>query len=760
MAYRQRVMRSGLVVLWLVLNGAWAQATEPIPPETRLDTMIESFHGTIVEDPYRWLEDASTPDTTAWFEAQDSYTRRILDALPARPALRQRLAELNGTDTRVHDLQWAGDRIFYLKRAPGEQTYKLYVRDDLAALERMLVDPDAFKEGEQPAAIDYYRASPNGKRIAYGISQGGSENAALRVVEVATGQPLGATIPRARWAAPAWRFDSNALFYTQQRVPVPGALPADLLRRSRTHMRTFAADGAVHESVLFGANLNAAVAIGEDDIPAVETSPVSPFVLGIVQHGVQREVSIYVARLNELRGPATPWRRLAGPERGIVGFDLRGEWIYLVTNEHAPRYQVVRWSLNDKRPYALADAEVLVPESTRVVRGISVAKDALYVQQLDAGYSRLLRLEFNVRLRQMARASSRRASRGATAALPKQAGVARGSEVNLPFPGAIQERITDPLHIGALIRFSGWTESPGYFAVDGKSGAIVRTALLPPSSANFSDVTSTQVRVPGHDGVEVPVSIVHARNHSRDGSARVLLDAYGAYGISQEPFFFPSLLAWIEHGGVFAVAHVRGGGELGKQWHLGGFKATKANSWRDAIAAAQWLVREGWTTPARLAITGGSAGGIVAGNAIIDRPDLFAAMVSQAGFHDTLRGETGMVGPANVPEFGTVASEDGFRDLLAMSSYARLQPGVAYPAALLTTGFNDPRVDPWDPGKMAARLQAINAGPGGSDKAVLLRVDFASGHGAGTTSQLVDEYADIFGFLLWQTQAPGFAPVP
>ena len=237
-----------------------------------------------------------------------------------------------------------------------------------------------------------------------------------------------------------------------------------------------------------------------------------------------------------------------------------------------------------------------------------------------------------------------------------------------------------------------------------------------------------------HDGVEVPVSLVHAKKLARDGSARVLLDAYGAYGISQEPYFFPSLLAWLERGGVFAVAHVRGGGELGKQWHLGGFKATKANSWRDAIAAAEWLVREEWTTPARLAITGGSAGGIVAGNAIIDRPDLFAAMVSQVGFHDTLRGETGMVGPANVPEFGTVTTEDGFRDLLAMSSYARLQPGVAYPAALLTTGFNDPRVDSWDPGKMAARLQAINAGPGGSGKPVLLRVDFASGHGAGTTT--------------------------
>lgn len=730
------------------------------PPETRVEPVIESFHGVVVDDPYRWMEDASAPDTLAWFEAQSAHTRRILDALPGRAALRDRLDELNGADVRVRELQSAGERLFYLKRAPGAQTYKLYVRDGLLAAERLLIDPDQFKQGDQPAAIDYFRASPNGKRVAFGISLGGSENASLHVLDVASGQPVGTAIPRARWASPAWRFDSDALFYTQQKVPAPGAPPADLLRGSRAHVRTFAADHAVRDTALFGADLTPTVTIGEDDTPVIEASPVSPFVVGIVQHGVQREVSLYVARLTELRGAATPWRKLAGPERGIVGFDLRGEWVYLVTNEGAPRYQVVRWSLNDRRPYALADAEVLVPESARVVRGASVAKDALYVQQMDAGYSTLLRLEFNVRMRQLNRASTRRATREAAAALPKQAGIARGSEVKLPFPGAIQERVTDPLHAGALLRVSGWTESPGYFAVDGKSGAVARTALLPPSKADFSAITSTQVRVRSHDGAEIPVSIVHAKKIARDGTARALLDAYGAYGISQEPYFFPSLLAWLERGGVFAVAHVRGGGELGKQWHEGGFKSTKANSWRDAIAAAQWLVREGWTTPTRLAITGGSAGGVVAGNAIIDRPDLFAAMVSQVGFHDTLRGETGMVGPANVPEFGTVATEDGFRDLLAMSSYARLQPGVAYPAALLTTGFNDPRVDSWDPGKMAARMQAINAGPGGSGRPVLLRVDFASGHGAGTTSQLVGEYADIFSFLLWQTQAPGFALPP
>lgn len=753
-------MRRARGALALFLMAAAAQAADLTPPETRVEPTIDSFHGSFVDDPYRWLEDAAAPETMAWFEAQHAFTRRLLDALPGRAALRDRLLALNSADVRIRDLQWGGDRLFYLKRAPGEQSYKLHVRDGLLGAERLLVDPDALKEGDQPASIDYFRASPNGKRLAVGISLGGSENASLRVLDVATGQAVGPLIPRARWAAPAWRFDSGALFYTQQKMPTPDAPPADLLRGSRTHMRTFPAEGAPRDSVLFGADLNPAVTIDPDDTPAVEVSPVSPFAIGVVQHGVQREISLYVVRLTELRGAATPWRKFAGPERGIVGFDLRGEWIYLVTNEGAPRYQVVRWSLNDKRPYALADAEVLVPESTRVVRNVSVAKDALYVQQMDAGYSTLLRLEFNVRLRQMGRTSTRRATRHGPAALPKQAGIARARDVALPFPGAIQERVTDPLHAGALLRLSGWTEAPGYFAVDGKTGAIERTALLPPATADFSAITATQVRVRSHDGVEVPVSIVHAKEMRRDGTARVLLDAYGAYGISQEPFFFPSLLAWLERGGVFVVAHVRGGGELGKQWHAGGFKATKANTWRDAIAAAEWLVRERWTTPVGLAIAGGSAGGIAAGNAIIDRPDLFAAMVSQVGFHDTLRGETGMVGPANVPEFGTVATEDGFRDLLAMSSYARLEPGAAYPAALLTTGFNDPRVDSWDPGKMAARLQAINAGPGGSGKPVLLRVDFASGHGATTTTQLVDEFTDVFAFLLWQTQAPDFALPP
>jgi prolyl oligopeptidase len=273
---------------------------------------------------------------------------------------------------------------------------------------------------------------------------------------------------------------------------------------------------------------------------------------------------------------------------------------------------------------------------------------------------------------------------------------------------------------------------------------------------DWSAFAANDVTVKSHDGVDVPLTIIGPKNVARDGSAPLLLEAYGAYGVSQAPQFWPALAVWLERGGVYAIAHVRGGGELGDAWHRGGYRSTKSNSWHDVIAAAQWLIGQHWTAPTRLALIGSSAGGLTVSNAMIERPDLFAAMVSQSGFHDTLRSETGAAGPANVPEFGTVATESGLADLLAMSSYARAADGIAYPAALLTIGFRDARVDPWDPGKMAARLQAISASLGDQGKPVLLRVDFDGGHGT-SSAHTSDETTDLFAFLLWRTGAPDFA---
>ena len=750
------------ISIGIAIGSPVATAVDLTPPETPIDATVETLFGRTIYDPYRWLEGTTSPDVVAWFHAQNDYTRRVLDALPGRAALRARLLELNGADPQVQDVQPAGDALVYLKRAPDEVNFKIYHRDGVNGVERLLLDPARYSQQGQEASIEYFSVAPNGKRLAVGVALGGNEDATLHVIDVATGTQVGAPIPRARGANPAWRYDGEILFYTQQRERAAEEPASGQFRDGRTYMRTIATAGDGGDVAIFGRGLNPAVAIDVEDTPTVHVSPVSPFAIGVVSHGVQDEVSLYVAPLTQLRGAATPWRKLATFNQGIIDFDLRGEWIYLLTHEDAPRYQIVRWSLRDPRPYSLAEAEVVVPASERVLRSVSVAKDALYVHETDAGHGALRRLEYNVKLKRVTatvakgKGKARAKAPSAPAALPKTAGIARGTELKLPYRGAIEELVIDPLRAGALVRLAGWTEAPSYYSVDGKTGVLLPTLLLPRASGYGAGIVATEVTVKSHDGVDVPLTIIGPNNIARDGTAPLLLEAYGAYGISQAPVFWPSLAVWLERGGIYAVAHVRGGGELGDDWHRGGYHATKPNSWRDVIAAAQWLIAERWTAPARLALIGSSAGGLTVSNAMVERPDLFAAMVSQSGFHDTLRGETGSSGPANVPEFGTVATEGGFADLLAMSSYARVADGVAYPAALLTIGYRDARVDAWDPGKMAARLQAVSASLGEAGKPALLRVDFDGGHGT-NSARMADETTDLFAFLLWRTGAPDFA---
>ena len=260
-----------------------------------------------------------------------------------------------------------------------------------------------------------------------------------------------------------------------------------------------------------------------------------------------------------------------------------------------------------------------------------------------------------------------------------------------------------------------------------------------------------------HDGVEVPVSIIHARDAKLDGSHPLMLYGYGAYGVVEEPGLSPRLLAWIERGGVFAIAHVRGGGVFGDAWRRAGWKATKPNTWKDGIAVAEWLVAHGYTSRERIAVYGGSAGGIFVGRAITERPDLFKAAVIAVGNVDSIRSETRANGAANIPEYGTVTREDEFRALLAMSPYANVKPETAYPAVLFEHGVNDSRVDVWMASKLASRLAASTT----SDAPILMRLDYEGGHGVGSTrDQAQLRVADRWSFLLWQAGVEGFQPTP
>jgi prolyl oligopeptidase len=720
-----RTYRSAIVLLLAVLPRALA-AQAGAPPPAPIRVVTDTLFDTTITDPYRWLENLADTAVAQWLHAQHEYTRHLLDALPGRAALATRIHELSNTEAVVYGVQFGGTRVFYFKRLPGEEVPKLYVRDSIGAPEQLLVDPGQLRQPGGPHwSLNYYTPSWDGRYVAYGASPGGSEDAILRVLEVSPRRLLPDSIDRAQFGSVAWRADGRSFFYVRLQKLAPGAPATDKYRRSRTNLHVLRRPDASDVAIL-GLGVSPGVTMTEDDFPLVVTLPGSGWAFAIIAHGVRNEVTAYVAPLAQVRGGGTRWRPLVDVQDGVTSFDVHGDDVYLLTHNGAPRFKVIRTSL--RRP-DLAHATVVVPETEAVVRGIGAARDALYVQSLDGGLGRLSRLVYGARWL---------------------------SPVTLPFDGSIGGMVTTPRRAGAVVALHSWTHSALWYRLDPVTRRLTDTRLKDASTADFSGIASEEVRVPSHDGTMVPLSIVHRRYLARDGTNPTLLDGYGAYGISIDPYFDPTLLAWLERGGIFATCHVRGGGEFGEAWHQAGRGPTKMNTWRDFIACAEYLERERWTSPSRLAGTGTSAGGITIGMAVIERPDLFRVAVPRVGVTDPLRDMlVGVSGPANRPEFGDPTTREGFRDLMAMDAYHHVRPRTPFPSMLLTAGMNDPRVDTWIPAKTAARLQAATS----SGRPVLLRVEFEGGHGLGSTfNQMEEEQADIYAFLLWQFGVAGFQP--
>jgi prolyl oligopeptidase len=690
--------------------------------------VTDTFFGTPVTDPYRWLEDLSDSSVVQWLRAQGDYTRGVLDAIPGRSRLAGRIHQLSNAGPSVYGVQFGGTRVFYLKRLPGQDVPRLYQRESISARERLLIDPESFRQPDGPHwSLDYFTPSWDGRYVAYGASPGGSENAILRVLDVTTGRTLPDSIDRAQFGAVAWRPDGRSFFYNRLQELAPGAPTSDKYLRSRANLHLLGQPASKDAAVL-GVGVSPQVQLADADFPFIITVPGSNWAFAAVAHGVRNEITAYVAPLSQARPNGAAWRPLIDLPDSVTQFDVHGDDVYLLTHRSAPRYEVIRTSL---RAPDLAHAKVVVPSTEAVVRAIGAAKDGLYIQLLDGGLARLGRLAY-----------------GSAAPPP--------APVPLPFDGSIGGLVTLQTRPGVVLSLASWTHSSLWYQFDPATGRLSDTRLKELSSADFSTITSEEVRVPSHDGVLVPLSIVYRRGLARDGANPTLLDGYGAYGFSYDPYFDPTRLAWLEQGGVFAVCHVRGGGEFGEEWHGAGRGPTKSNTWRDFIACGEYLVSQHWTSPDRLAGTGTSAGGIEIGMALTERPDLFRVAVPRVGATDAIREmQVGEGGPANRPEFGDPATPDGFRDLLAMDAYQHVAAGTAYPAVLLTDGMNDPRVDTWIPAKMAARLQAATS----SGRPVLLRVELEGGHGIGSTySQEEAEETDLYSFLLWQFGAPGFQP--
>ena len=693
------------------------------PPKARVEVVRDTYFGTVIEDPYRWMEDYKSDEAQSWLRQQAEYAAHVLDSLPERDALLARITTLSEAGPRMRHLSMAGGRVFALRQNPGENLPRLVMYRSADAPETTLIDPNAI-HGDVHTAIDWYAPSLDGRLVAYGISQGGSEDSTLYVLDVEQGKTLALAIPHTVFGGVCWLEDHASFLYNRLPDRTPETPTGDYFLDSRIYLHRLGTDAASDPAVL-GRGAHASLDFARIDIPFVSVQRDSPWMVGLVLHGDLKEHLVYIAPKSALTDPASiPWRQVASVDDAITGFAFTGDTLYLLTHRNAPRYQVVAVPLDAPD---IARATVVVPQSDVVLQDVRVAGDYLLVREMHGGISGLMRV-------------------------PRAGGVPE--PVSLPETGAILDWAGEPDSPIVYLLTSAWTVSPRVLRYDVASNAVSDTGWLPPSTVDFNEIESHEVEVPAPDGERIPLSIIHRKGLVLDGSHPTLLTGYGSYGISFPPFFMPQMLAWYERGGVMAFAHIRGGGEKGDAWHQAGRLLNKENTIQDFITCAEYLVNAGYTRPERLAGEGGSAGGIPSGGALVRRPDLFAAMVMRVAVTNALRFELTENGPPNVVEMGSATTEDGFKALLIADSYLRVRDDTPYPAVLLTSGANDPRVVVWMAMKMAARLQAATS----SGKPVLLRLEEQAGHGMGSTRAQEDaELADRLAFLLWQFGLTGGA---
>jgi prolyl oligopeptidase len=705
-----------------VSAAAAVPAPEPHP-------VTDEYFGTRVVDPYRWLEDVGSPATKDYLEAQDGITRAVLQQLAVpRDELLTRLQQLDHGVDRVpipasyeaRTVMPAGGSVFYKKLRAGAAVAGLYVRGYHGQDERELVDPSRFASRGKTASIAYFSPSPDGRYVAFGISEG-DERIWIHVIHTDDGALLPEKIPDTTAANLDWA-DATHLLYVR---------PADTGGQVAAYERASAylhklGDDYTHDRRLFGYGYSAAIPFSAHDFAYLVHPAGSGYLVAVMTYGDQYDHKVlYAAPLGDvLRRRAPVWRRMTDPGDAVDDFEVHGMTAFVLTHKHSSNREIRAFSLVDG---GFGNSIQRVPASGRVISALAAAGDALYVTDLDGGTNRLRRHGYG-----------------------PGAGTA---EVPLPYAGAVTVT-TRPDEPGALVSETSWIHSGAWFSLTA-DGRFADTGLQPPDPADFSQVIAEEVTVPSTGGVRVPLSIVHLRGIHLDGSHPLWLEGYGAYGGALQPSFDAGLLAWLERGGVYAVAHVRGGGEYGERWHLDGMLERKQHGVDDFLACADWLVRTGYSSPSHMAAVGASAGGLLVGDAITQRPEAFAAALDIVGLSDLLRFMRSPNGRFNAREFGDIDTPARFQALYAVDPYQHVRAGVSYPAVLLTGGIHDSRIPVWEPAKMAARLQAASV----SGKPVLLYVDQAGGHGL-TASQGEAEKrrADWYSFLLWQLGDPGFQP--
>ncbi len=670
--------------------------------ETRRETVTDTYHGVEVSEDYRWLEESSSAEAKAWTAAQDAETRAYLDAVPGRAAVEARFQEILAVDSTAYDqVKRGGSTYFLLKRQPPLQQPFLVSVSDLGDLadEKVLVDPNALDAGGK-TTIDFFAPSPDGSKVAVSLSKDGTERGTVFVYETDRGKELGEPLDRVNTGTAggslAWKHDSSGFWCT--RHPVPGTVPeAD---------QEFFQDVAYHDIDSGSLEVELTGVFADNRIAEnfLSSSGDGRWVMDQVQRGDGGEWQIFV-RPQEDGGE---WTMLADIPEQCLGAVFGDDRLFLLSTKDAPHGQVLSTALPGFEP------QVVVPAGDVTIEDIAVTAGRLWVLDIDGGPSGL-------------RAFTHDGEPLPDVPLPPVCAVDALHAVGDDTVAWAVESFTSPR--------SWWVHADG-------DDEPRRTALDTKTPLDLSGFEVRRVFATSKDGTQVPINLV-ARPGTPAG-APTLLYSYGGYAISLKPNFMPQRLLWLEEGYVYAVANIRGGGEYGVEWHHGGRLTTKQNCFDDFAACADHLVETGVTTRDKLAIMGGSNGGLLMGAVFTQRPDVAAAVICMVPVLDAIRSETTANGQFNITEFGTVVDEDEFNALLAYSPYHNVHEGTAYPPVLFTAGEFDPRVEAWHAKKMAARLQAATSGDG----PILLRME-SGGHGIGQSlDQLVGLMTDYHTFIL------------
>ncbi|HEX8919185.1 MAG TPA: prolyl oligopeptidase family serine peptidase [Chloroflexota bacterium] len=672
------------------------------PPETRTDTTVDDLHGRQIADPYRWLEDGASAETVAWTEAQNAYTRSVLGVLPGRADIHRRLSELLSIGW-VSAPRVRGQRHFYLRREGDQNQPVLCLRDGVEGVERVLLDPNTAS-AQGVVALDWWYPSWDGGLLAYGYSTNGDEWSTLYVLDVDTGKLLPDRIERTRYASVVWLPDRSGFYYT--RYPRVGDVQAgdeNYFRKAFFHR--LESDPSADPEIWV-------TELAKEDMLSLGGSPEGRYLLASVFKGWDRS-SLYLCDL--LR-----------PERGFVpvaeGHDatfegtIAGNSVYVRTNLNAPRYRLIR--VDPQNPSQENWQEVLPEDPEAVLQWALPAGGNLLAWHL----------------------------RHATSSLSVfgEEGTYRSS-VDLPTLGSITALSGQWEDSHAFYTFESFALPPAVYRLDVQNGNTQQWAQVS-APVQTDDFVVEQTWYVSRDGTRISMFLVQRKDLPRDGRRPTLLSGYGGFNVSLTPSFISSIFLWLEHGGVYAVPNLRGGGEYGEEWHRAGMLDRKQNVFDDFVAAAEHLISEGYTSPERLTISGGSNGGLLMGAAFTQRPDLFRAVTCGVPLLDMLRYHRFLIARLWIPEYGSADDPDQFPFIYDYSPYHHVKEGMAYPAVLFHTAASDGRVDPMHARKMAALLQTrSHGGP------VLLRVELQAGHGVGKPlAKTIEEQTDLWSFRFWQ----------